>query len=146
MLPSCNELPAISAGAVHFTRDASRRLPGIGGGLRIGRSVAPDVRQALVAWDGWEVAFRDFTQRESLGLPPHRRAVRLEGLADAIEEAVSAIDGAEATVSRDSQGAWIMASRGAMQGIVGAIRGVAVARSQRSVTPLYIKVDATPNV
>ena len=116
-----------------------------GGGVAVVGEVPAEVRQALVAWDGWDVAFGDFTQREGMGLPPHRRALRLDGQPDAIDEAVRATDAEEASVSRDSQGAWIMSSRGAMQGIVGALRTVVVARSLRSATPLYVKVDATPS-
>jgi hypothetical protein len=33
-----------------------------------------------------------------------------------------------------------------MPGIVGAARAVVVARSLRSASPLYVKVDATPSV
>jgi primosomal protein N' (replication factor Y) len=105
-----------------------------------------EVRQALVAWDGWDVASMDLAQRESLGLPPHRRALRLDGPSDAIDEAVLAVDSAEPSVSRDAQGAWIVSSRGAMPGIVEAVRAVVVSRSLRSATPLYVKVDATPSV
>lgn len=116
-----------------------------GGGVAVVGDLPGDVRQALVAWDGWDVAYKDLQQRETLGLPPHRRALRLDGPSDAIDEAVGAFDGAEATVSRDLQGAWVMSSRGAMQGIVTAVRAVAVARSLRSADALYVKVDATPS-
>ena len=92
------------------------------------------------------MAARDLAQRESLGLPPHRRALRLEGPTEAIDEAVRSMDSAEASVSRDSQGAWIVSSRGAMQGIVGAVRAVVIARSLRSASPLYVNVDATPSI
>lgn len=115
------------------------------GAVSVVGDLPAEVRQALVAWDGWDVALRDFTQRESLGLPPHRRALRLDGPKDAIDEAARAVDGSEGIVSRDALGAWIMSSRGAMQGIVDAVRAVVVARSLRSVAPLYVKVDATPN-
>lgn len=104
-----------------------------------------EVRQALVGWDGWDVAFRDFTQRESLGLPPHRRALRLDGPKDAIDEAAQVIDVSDGVVSRDAHGAWVMSSRGSMPSIVEAVRAVVVARSARSATPLYVKVDATPH-
>jgi len=115
-----------------------------GGAVAVVGELPGDVRQALVAWDGWDVAFRDFTQREGLELPPHRRALRLDGPADAIDEAVRTLDGVEASVSRDSQGAWVIASRGVMQGVVGGLRAVVVARSLRSAKPLYVRVDATP--
>ena len=116
-----------------------------GGAVAVVGDLPVDVRQALAAWDGWEVAAADLSQRESLGLPPHRRALRLEGPSEAIEEATRAIEGLEAVVSRDSQGAWVVSSRGAMQGIVKKVRAVVVARSLRSASPLYVKVDATPS-
>lgn len=117
-----------------------------GGAVAVVGELPVEVRQALVAWDGWEVAARDLAQRESLGLPPHRRALRLDGPADAIDEAVRSMEGVEASISRDSQGAWIVSSRGAMQGIVHAVRAVVIARSLRSASPLYVKVDATPSI
>ena len=118
----------------------------VGGAVVVVGELPVDVRQALVSWDGWGVAFRDLEQRESLGLPPHRRALRLDGAIDAVDEAARAIEGAQPSISRDSQGAWVVSSRGAMQGIVGAVRAVVVARSLRSASPLYVKVDATPSV
>lgn len=117
-----------------------------GGAVAIVGELPADVRQGLVAWDGWDVASKDLAQRESLGLPPHRRALRLDGTPDAIDEAARAIEGADSSISRDSQGAWIVSSRGAMQALVGAVRAVVVARSLRSASPLYVKVDATPSV
>ncbi|NTV40392.1 MAG: hypothetical protein HGA51_10640 [Demequinaceae bacterium] len=116
-----------------------------GGGVAVVGEIPAEVRQALVAWDGWEVALRDFAQREALGLPPHRRALRLDGPADAIEDAIRAVGDAEASISRDAQGAWVLSSRGSMPGIVEAMRGVVVARSLRSAAPLYVKVDASPS-
>ena len=117
-----------------------------GGAVAVVGELPVEVRQALVAWDGWEVAARDLAQRESLGLPPHRRALRLEGPTEAIDEAVRSMEGVEVSISRDSQGAWIVSSRGAMQGIVHAVRAVVIARSLRSASPLYVKVDATPSI
>lgn len=114
-----------------------------GGAVAVVGDVPAEVRQALVAWDGWSVAAADLVQREALGLPPSRRAIRLDGQSDALDEAAAAVDDTVVSVSRDADGAWILASRGAMQGVVDAVRGVVIARSQRGATPLYVKVDAT---
>ena len=115
-----------------------------GGGVSIVGDLPPDVRQALVSWDGLDVGQRDLAQRVTIGLPPHRRALRLEGSSEAIAEATLAIRGVDATVSNDRDGAWVVASRGAMAAVTSAVRAVVVARSARSASPLYVKVDATP--
>jgi len=115
-----------------------------GGGVTVVGDLPPDVRQALVSWDGFDVGERDLVQRVTLGLPPQRRALRLDGAAEAIDEATQALVGVSATVSRDGDGAWVVASRGVMPTIAGLVRAVVVARSARSASPLYVKVDATP--
>jgi primosomal protein N' (replication factor Y) len=104
----------------------------------------PEVRQALVSWDGASVAEQDFAQRVGLGLPPHRRAVRLDGPSDAIDEAANALGGLQVDLMRDSQGAFVLASRGVMPAVARILREVVVARSLRSTAPLYVKIDATP--
>ena len=115
-----------------------------GGGVSVVGDLPPDVRQALVSWDGFDVGERDLAQRVVLGLPPHRRALRLDGATEAIDEVTEALNGVAATVSRDTDGAWVVASRKAMPTVTGVVRTVVVARSGRSASPLYAKVDATP--
>ena len=117
-----------------------------GGVVKVVGDLPEGVRRALVACDGWEAAAQDLTQRQELGLPPHRRAMRIEGPPDAVDAVVAAAVGVRHDVARDGEGAWILAGRGAMQAAVDAARSVAVERSARSMTPLYVRVDAVPGL
>lgn len=115
-----------------------------GGAVSIVGDVPEAVRRALVTWDGWETGAQDLVQRQQLGLPPHRRAARLEGPPDAIEAFVAAAGGAEYDLARDPQGAWVLSTRKVMPALVTAARSVAVARSAASAPPLFVRVDAVP--
>ena len=115
-----------------------------GGHVHIIGDLPEHVRSALVAWDGWDLAARDLAQRGELGLPPQRRALRLDGAPEAIDAAIAACAQAPVDVSRDTEGAWLMAARGVMPHLVTAIRGVIVERSRASLPPLFMRVDALP--
>lgn len=115
-----------------------------GGRMSVVGELPEEIRQALVSWDGASVAARDLAQRVTLGLPPHRRALRIDGPPDAIDEAAHAVGGMTADLLRDADGAFVLASRGTMPAVTSALRGVVVSRSARSGTPLYVRVDATP--
>lgn len=116
----------------------------LGGAVSVVGDVPDGVRRALAAWDGATLAEEDLAQRAALGLPPHRRSLRLDGPADAIAAAREAWAPLEADVSPDAEGAWVLASRAHMQGVVDAVRAVVVDRSARSLAPLYLRVDAAP--
>lgn len=115
-----------------------------GGHVHVIGDLPEHVRAALVAWDGWELGAHDFAQRVELGLPPHRRALRLDGTSDAIDQALSACADAPVDVSRDSDGAWLVAARGVMPHVVTRVRSVVIERSQGSLPPLFMRVDALP--
>ncbi len=115
-----------------------------GGHVHIVGDLPERVRAALVAWDGWDLAAHDLEQRVELGLPPHRRALRLEGTSDAIDEAIAACADVPVDVSRDSDGAWLVAARGVMPRVVTRIRSIVIERSQGSLPPLFMRVDALP--
>lgn len=115
-----------------------------GGTVSVVGELPEAVRTALVTWDGWETGAQDLAQRQQLGLPPHRRATRLEGPTDAIDAFVRAARGLTYDLARDADGAWVVASRGAMPDVVRVARAVAVERSATSAPPLFLRVDAVP--
>lgn len=115
-----------------------------GGGVSVVGELPEAVRRALVTWDGWETGAQDLLQRQQLGLPPHRRAARLEGPPDAIDAFAAAAKGLAFELSRDVEGAWVLSGRGVMPELVTAARSVAVARSAASAPPLFLRVDAVP--
>ncbi len=115
-----------------------------GGAVSVVGELPEAVRQALVTWDGWETGAQDLAQRQQLGLPPHRRAARLEGPPDAVDAFVEAAKGLPYDLSRDVEGAWVLSGRGVMPELVTAARSVAIARSAASVAPLFLRVDAVP--
>ncbi len=117
-----------------------------GGHVHIVGDLPQHVRTALIAWDGWDLGARDLAQRTELGLPPHRRALRLDGGADAIDEALAACADAPIDVSRDGDGAWLLTTRGVMPQVVAAIRSVAIERSRASAPALFMRVDAVPGM
>ena len=115
-----------------------------GGAVSVVGEVPEAVRRALVTWDGWETGAEDLAQRQQLGLPPHRRAMRLEGPPDAIDAFAEAAKGLSYDLARDAEGAWVLSGRGVMPALVSAARAVAVARSAASAPPLFLRVDAVP--
>lgn len=115
-----------------------------GGAVSVAGELPPEVRRALVAWDGWALGESDFAQRGPLGLPPHRRALRLDGTREAIADATTALHPLGIDIAGTGESAWVLASRGAMQAVTDAARSVAVRRSAASESPLYVRVDATP--
>jgi primosomal protein N' (replication factor Y) len=115
-----------------------------GGAVSVVGELPEAVRSALVTWDGWLTGSQDLAQRQQLGLPPHRRAARLEGPPDAIDAFASAAKGLTYDLSRDVEGAWVLSGRGVMPALVRAARAVAVARSAASAPPLFLRVDAVP--
>ncbi len=115
-----------------------------GGAVSVVGELPESVRSALVTWDGWEVGAQDLAQRQELGLPPHRRAARLEGPPDAVDAFAFAAKGLSYDLSRDAEGAWVLSGRGVMPALVKAARAVAVARSAASAPPLFLRVDAVP--
>lgn len=117
---------------------------GSGGTVSVVGELPEALRRALVSWDGWETGAQDLSQRQELGLPPHRRSMRLDGPPDAIESFVDAARAISCDVARDAQGAWVLASRADMPAAVRAARKLAVARSAASAPPLYVRVDAVP--
>ena len=127
-----------NAAALGAGRDAGRAVSVVG-------EVPPELRRALISWDGWSVGESDFAQRAPLGLPPHRRALRLEGTRDAIATATAALQALGADTVDLADAAWVFAGRGAMQDVTDAARAMAVQRSASSEPPLYVRVDATPS-
>ena len=117
-----------------------------GGHVQIIGDLPTHVRAALIAWDGWELGAVDFAQRVELGLPPHRRALRLDGPPDAITAATTAYGTAPVDVALDEAGAWLIAPRGVMPAVIEAIRSVIVERSRTSLSPLFMRVDALPGI
>lgn len=115
-----------------------------GGAVSLVGEVPGELRRALVGWDGWSVGEHDLAQRTPLGLPPHRRALRLDGPRDAIAEATEALHALGADIAGTGEAAWVFATRGSMQAVTDAVRALAVQRSAASEAPLYVKVDATP--
>lgn len=115
-----------------------------GGTVSVVGELPEAVRTALITWDGWQTGAQDLAQRQQLGLPPHRRATRLEGPPDAIDAFVHAAVGLNFDLARDADGAWVLASRGAMPDVVKVARAVAVERSAASAQPLFIRVDGVP--
>jgi primosomal protein N' (replication factor Y) len=106
--------------------------------------LAEAVRRALVTWDGWDTGAQDLVQRQQLGLPPHRRAMRLDGPQEAIDTFARAAAPLEYDLSRDAEGAWVLATRTVMPDVVTVARAVAVERSVASAPPLFLRVDAVP--
>jgi primosomal protein N' (replication factor Y) len=106
--------------------------------------VAEAVRRALVTWDGWDTGAQDLAQRQQLGLPPHRRAMRLDGPQEAIDSFARAATPLEYDLSRDAEGAWALATRTVMPDLVVVARAIAVERSAASAPPLFLRVDAVP--
>ncbi|WP_291377825.1 hypothetical protein [Demequina sp.] len=115
-----------------------------GGVVSVVGDLPESVRRALVTWDGWDIGAGDLAQRQQLGLPPHRRAARLEGPPEAIDAFAAAAENLTFDLSRDAEGAWVLASRGAMPGVVSVARAIAVERSAVSAAPLFVRVDAVP--
>jgi len=115
-----------------------------GGHVHLVGEVPPHVRTALLGWSPTALGQHDLRQRVELALPPHRRALRADGDADAIRVASAIARAHGADVAADAAGAWVLASRGAMQRTVDALRETVVARSAAGETPLYLRVDAVP--
>ncbi|MCB2413098.1 hypothetical protein LGT39_09615 [Demequina sp. TTPB684] len=115
-----------------------------GGVVSVVGDIPEALRLALVAWDGWDAGAGDLAQRKQLGLPPHRRAMRLDGPRDAIEAFARAVEEGPFDLSRDAEGAWVLATRAAMPALVAVARSLAVERSAASAQPLFIRVDAVP--
>lgn len=115
-----------------------------GGAVSVVGDLPEALRRALVAWDGWDTGDQDLAQRKQLGLPPHRRALRVVGPAEAIDTFVSAAKQVSFDISRDAEGAWVLSTRAAMPQLVAVARAVAVERSAASAPPLYLRVDAVP--
>lgn len=114
-----------------------------GGGVTLVGDVPSALRPAVLSFDGFETARRDLTVRTEAMLPPHRRSMRLDGPAMAITAVESRL-GDRADFARDADGAWVLATRAAMQDVVDVARAVAVERSASGDTPLYLRVDALP--
>ena len=119
--------------------------PGAEGGLvmLIG-DVLPGVRRAVQSWDPWGAAEEAYAERRELGLPPVRRAVRLEGSSRALDAARTALEGiGEASVATDAQGVVVLVSRGQAQRVVDTLRALVVERSKAGESPLRMRVDPT---
>lgn len=128
-----------------------------GGVVSVLGELLPTVRQALVAWDPWSVATDAYTERATLGLPPARRAVSLEGDPRAIDAALKVtVAGsplsralssvgtvpAHITVSHTPTGVVLLLPRGLAQEAVDGVRGVVKERSRTGDSPLKLVVDA----
>ncbi len=120
------------------------RARSLGGRVHIVGELPSHVRTAIVAWDGAALGDADLAQRIELSLPPQRRALRIDGDRGGIEDATRIALAGAADVAPDAEGAWVLASRGAMQGVVDALRSIVVQRSAAGESPLYLRVDAVP--
>jgi primosomal protein N' (replication factor Y) len=114
-----------------------------GGTVTLVGDVLPSVRRALQAWDPWTAAVDAYEERRELGLPPVRRALRLDGAPDALDAARRALAPLrDATLAVDPGGATVLVSRGDAQRAVDALRELVVARSKAGESPLRLRVDA----
>jgi primosomal protein N' (replication factor Y) len=113
------------------------------GAVTLVGDVVATVRKAMQSWTPWEAAIGAYAERRQLGLPPVRRALRLDGSPPAIDAARHAIrQWPDATISADPEGAVVLVTRGDAQAVVDAVRAVVVGRSKAGETPLRLRVDA----
>lgn len=114
-----------------------------GGVVAMVGDVLPYVRRAVQTWDPWTAAQEAYEERQQLGLPPVRRAIRLEGDPRAIDAARRTLERvSDATVAPANGGGIVLVSRGKAQEAVDALRALVVERSKAGEAPLRIRVDA----
>lgn len=99
----------------------------LGGGVSVIGLLPDQIRTALMTWDPVTAARHEYTERVSLGLPPHRRWVSLDGDDVDIEDVLKASgvprDGDDQiTVVRHASGVGLLAPRSRMQSIVDQAR------------------------
>jgi primosomal protein N' (replication factor Y) len=130
-----------------------------GGTVSVIGEIPPALRQAMVAWDPWYVATEAYQERATLGLPPARRVIALEGDQRAIEAALAvtvagsplsrAVDALGAvpapssiTASPLPTGVVLLLPRGIAQEAVDGLRAVVKERSRTGTSLLRMHVDA----
>lgn len=107
---------------------ALARPRGAGGAVTVVGDVPDMVRRALSSWNPVEAARDDYAERQEIGLPPHRRHIRLTG-DDAWVTAALRRAGVEdgkdrATVVTRPDGASVLVTRGSAAAVVEACREV----------------------
>jgi primosomal protein N' (replication factor Y) len=113
-----------------------------GGVVTLIGEVLPAVRRAVQSWDPWSAAMDAYAERKQLGLPPMRRAIRLEGSPRALDAARRTLEGLGDTMfAPDADGAVVLVSRGRAQAVVDALRSLVVERSKAGESPLRMRVD-----
>jgi primosomal protein N' (replication factor Y) len=113
-----------------------------GGVVTLVGDVLPGIRRAVQTWDPWGAAVDAYAERKQLGLPPVRRAVRLEGSQRALDAARSALAGVrDADFGLDAESAIVLVSRGRAQEVVDALRSLVTERSKAGESPLRMRVD-----
>jgi len=131
----------LNAGALVRARAA-------GGVVDVVGEPLPLVRRALSTWDGWGAATEAYEERARLALPPWRRAVQVEGDAEALAVAgrvtvggISLVEHAGVDVAPRAGSLVVMMRRADAQDVVDALRELVVARSKAGLSPLRVRVD-----
>lgn len=140
--------------------DAVRRWLGVaalvrprssGGRLLIVGDLAPEARRALENWTPGELARAASAERAALGLPPHRRIIRLSGPPDLLQRAATlAVGGAPlgsrpdvATVGAPPDSITYLCPRSIAQEAIDGIREIQRGASLRGEGELHMRVDGS---
>lgn len=115
-----------------------------GGAVSVVGELPPSVARALSTWSPAAAAEVAFSERSSLGLPPHRRYVTVTGAPDVVARALAAAgvedgNGGVTTVARP-EGAGVLLPRSRAQDVVDALRATQQQLS-RDRSELRIRVD-----